>query len=253
MKYDHVKTLSLALLGSALLAGMAQAQIAGTTNDTDHTQIGSSTINGGPHQSGKVGIHTPSLGGNQFIDFAGLQSRIANDANGVTTFTSTTTTTADHSRYGRFDFVKVSNHDVYFGEWSQTGSATAGDHTVYYGGTGASASLPTAGTATYAVKGISDYQNHSILSGTFTADFANKELTGAIQSSGGYKVDIGTADIKGTAISGSGAVASQGGSNLATGGAVNGQFFGTNGSSLAGIATFSGASQYDTAFGGTKN
>lgn len=253
MKYAHLKALGLALLGSIVLAGTAQAQIVGGSSDTDKVRIGESTVNGGPHTAGKVGIHVPALRAGQYVDFQGLQRVIPADLNGVVTYTDTTTSTPRHNAYGRFDFAQVSSHDVYFGEWSQTGSATAGDHTVYYGGTGASSSLPTAGTATYAVKGISDYQNRSILTGTFTADFGNQTLTGAIQSSGGYKVNIGTASIDGTAIVGNSAVASQGSSTLASGGAVNGQFFGTNGSALAGTAAFAGARQYDTAFGGTKN
>lgn len=249
MKYAHLKALGLALLGSAVLAGTAQAQVVGGSSDPDKVKIGVSTVNGGPHKAGKVGINVPHLRADAYIDFQGLQSAIPADPNGVITYTNA----PGHTGYGRFDFAQVSSHDVYFGEWSDTGSATAGDHTVYYGGTGASSLLPTAGTATYAVKGISDYQNRSILTGTFTADFGNQTLTGAIQSSGGYKVDIGTASIDGTAIVGNSAVASQGSSTLASGGAVNGQFFGTNGSALAGTAAFAGARQYDTAFGGTKN
>ncbi|MNI33706.1 hypothetical protein D3C73_876660 [compost metagenome] len=36
-------------------------------------------------------------------------------------------------------------------------------------------------------------------------------------------------------------------------GTSQGQFFGANAATLAGIATFAGNSQYDTAFGGSKN
>jgi C-lobe and N-lobe beta barrels of Tf-binding protein B len=252
MNHVQLKAAVAALLASAALAGTAQAQVTGASNNTQVT-IGASTVNGGPHASGRVGIHVPALQASQSIDFQGLQTSIGTDANGVSTYVNTTSATTDHSKYGRFDFAKVSTHDVYFGEWSQTGSATAGDHTVYYGGTGASSALPSSGTATYSMKGISDYQNNGILTGTFTADFGNQEVTGSIQSASGYKLDIGSADIIGTTISGNGAVASQGTTTLASNGAVSGQFFGTNGSALAGIATFSGARQYDTAFGGTKN
>src|SRR3546814_7880301 len=90
-----------------------------------------------------------------------------------------------------------SDLDLYFGEWSQTGSATAGDHTVYYGGTGATSSgnMPSSGSANYTVKGISNYASSGTpLSGTFTANFGAGELTGSIQNSA-LKIDIGTADI----------------------------------------------------------
>ena len=36
-------------------------------------------------------------------------------------------------------------------------------------------------------------------------------------------------------------------------GSTQGRFFGANPAPLAGIATFAGNSQYDTAFGGSKN
>src|SRR3546814_14889490 len=87
--------------------------------------------------------------------------------------------------YGRFDFAKVGSYDLYFGEWSQTGSATAGDHTVYYGGTGATSSgnMPSSGSANYTVKGISNYASSGTpLSGTFTANFGAGELTGSNRS-----------------------------------------------------------------------
>src|SRR3546814_7523062 len=67
----------------------------------------------------------------------------------------------DHSTYGRFDFAKVGSYDLYFGEWSQTGSATAGDHTVYYGGTGATSSgnMPSSGSANRSEEHTSELQS----------------------------------------------------------------------------------------------
>ena len=41
--------------------------------------------------------------------------------------------------------------------------------------------------------------------------------------------------------------------NGSVAGTTQGQFFGANAATLAGIATFAGNSQYDTAFGGSKN
>ena len=43
------------------------------------------------------------------------------------------------------------------------------------------------------------------------------------------------------------------GSHVVTGGKVSGRFFGVDAKALAGIVTFSGNKQYDTAFGGAKN
>ena len=250
-----LKPLTVALLVSAAFAGSAQAQIVGESSDWSKVDIGVSTVSAGTvHVPGRVGIGVPNTGLTTRIDFQGLQGVLGTDGNGVTTFTATTTDVEDHSNYGRFDYAKVGGHDVYFGEWSQTGSASAGDHTVYYGGTGATAAanVPTSGTATYSVKGISDYATNSILTGTFTADFDYLELTGFVQASNGYKVDIGTANINGALIAGNGAVASNSGGTLASGGDVSGRFFGSAAQALAGIVTFSN-NRYDTAFGGTAD
>ena len=166
MTFAHLKVLGLALGLSSALAGVAQAQVVGGTSDSSKVTIAASTVVGGPHTAGKVGIHVPNLAASQYIDFQGLQTILGTDANGVTTFTAVTGTVTDHSQYGRFDFAKVGSHDIYFGEWKQTASVTAGDHTVYYGGTGASTSVPSSGSASYSVKGISDYQGKGVLNGT---------------------------------------------------------------------------------------
>ncbi|WP_395397935.1 Slam-dependent surface lipoprotein [Novosphingobium sp. BL-8A] len=257
MKFSHLKAFGLSLAISTAMVGSAHAQVVGESSDSAKVKIAASTVVGGPHSAGKVGINVPSMLTDQYIDFQGLQTTLGTDANGVTSFVNTTQATTDHSKYGRFDYAKVGSYDVYYGEWSQTGSATAGDHTVYYGGTGATAdaSVPTSGTATYAVKGISNYAtNGAQLTGTFTANFGAGTVTGSIQNAS-LKVDIGTADIIGSQIAGFGtATASNASTNatLASGGDVSGQFFGSAAQALAGVATFAGSNQYNTAFGGTQ-
>ena len=256
MKFSHLKALGLSLAISSAMAGAAHAQVVGESSDTK-VKIAASTVVGGPHSAGKVGINVPSMLTDQYIDFQGLQTTLGTDANGVTSFVNTTQATTDHSKYGRFDYAKVGSYDVYYGEWSQTGSAAAGDHTVYYGGTGATtdASVPTSGTATYAIKGISNYAGSGAqLTGNFTANFGAGTVTGSIQNAS-LKVDIGTADIIGSQIAGLGtATASNTSTNatLASGGDVSGQFFGSAAQALAGIATFAGSNQYNTAFGGSQ-
>ncbi|WP_334183307.1 Slam-dependent surface lipoprotein [Novosphingobium sp.] len=257
MKFSHLKAFGLSLAISGAMVGAAHAQVVGESSDTTKVKIGVSTVSAGSiHVPGRVGVNVPSMLPTQYIDFQGLQGILGTDANGVTSFVNTTQATTDHSKYGRFDYAKVGSHDVYYGEWSQTGSATAGDHTVYYGGTGATAdaSVPTSGTATYAVKGISNYAGSGAqLTGNFTANFGAGTLTGSIQNAS-LKVDIGTADILGSQISGVTATASNAATNatLASGGTVSGQFFGSAAQALAGVATFAGSRQYDTAFGGTQ-
>ena len=260
MKFAHLKAVAGALALSVALAGTAQAQIVGDSSDWDNVDIGVSTVSAGTvHVPGRVGIGVPNTGLTTRIDFQGLQGVLGTDGNGVTTFTATTTDVDDHSTYGRFDYAKVSGADLYFGEWTQTGDVTDGDHTVYYGGTNATASgnVPTNATAVYAVKGISDYQNRGILQGQFNASFTsggNGSLSGYVQNSGAtYRVNIGSAAISGGFISSSNAVASNptASTNFATGGNVSGRFFGSSAEALAAIVTF-GDRQYDTAVGGHR-
>ncbi len=252
MKNAHIKAFGVAFILSVAMAGSAHAQIASSTSDSGKVTIAASTVNGGPHVSGRVGIHVPNLATGQYVDFQGLQT-VAPPVGGISTVSQVTGTITDQSKYGRFDFGKVGTQDLYFGEWTQTGSATAGDHTVYYGGTGASTTIPTSGSATYSVKGVSDFATKGVLSGTFTANFTgggSGALTGSISNTAAtHTVNIGTATIAGAYFAGTGASAT----GTSTSGVVSGQFFGSNVDALAGTVTFSGARQYDTAFGGTKN
>ncbi len=252
----HLKTLAFA--GAALIAGTgtAHAQFAGGTSDTSKVQVGTSQVNGGPHVSGRAGISVPGTHERR-VDFEGLSRFAPADANGVRHLNMPSSAPDDHSSYGSFRFARVGTADLWFGEWSQTGSATAGDHTVYYVGNTASTTVPSTGTATYAVKGISDYASKGALSGSFTATFGSGSsgtLTGSLANAAtGAGVNIGTAAITGAAFSGTGATATQSGATVASGGNVNGRFFGANAAALAGIVRFDGGRQHDTAFGGTKN
>jgi hypothetical protein len=254
MKLSNLNRIALALVASTAFAGAAHASIAGESSDTSKVVVGTSTINGGPHVSGRPGIAVPATGLSNLVDFQGLQASIGTDGNGVSTINSGTSVPTDHSNLGVFHFAKVGSANLYFGEWSQTSSVSAGDHTVYYvGDDGGTTTVPTSGTATYSVKGISDYANKGLLTGTFTANFGASTLTGSIANSGsGYTVNIGTTDIDGVNIIGDGASATLSGSTVASGGDVSGRFYGSNAAALAGIVTFS-SNQYDTAFGGTKN
>lgn len=254
MKYARFKTIALSLAASTLLAGTAHAGIYGESSDTSSARVGTSTVVGGPHTAGKPGISVEATGFGNLVDFAGLQASVGTDGSGVSNVNAPTSTITDHSQIGVFHFAKVGSANLYFGEWSQTSSVSAGDHTVYYvGDDGGTTTVPTSGTATYSVNGISDYANKGLLTGTFTANFGAATLTGSIANSGsGYTVNIGTADIDGVNIIGDGASATLSGTTVASGGDVSGRFYGSNAAALAGIVTFS-SNQYDTAFGGTKN
>jgi hypothetical protein len=258
MKLSNLNRIAIALAASASFAGTAHAGIYGVSSDTTEVVVGTSTVNGGPHVSGRPGIAVQATGLNNRVDFQGLQSSVGTDGNGVSTINAGTSVPTDHSNLGVFHFAKVGSANLYFGEWSQTSSVGDGTHTVYYAGDdGGTTTVPTSGSATYSVKGVSDYANKGLLTGTFTANFGSGTsgtLTGSIANSGsGYAVDIGTATIAGVLVGGTGATATQSGSTVASGGAVVGRFFGSNAAALAGTVNFSTARQYNTAFGGTKN
>ena len=171
---------------------------------------------------------------------------------------------------GFFNFSKVSGADVYFGEWSE-GSASHATHTVYYWGKSSRTTVPTSGFATYSVKGLNDYYYKGVLSGTLNARFIGtggilrgtlkNDPDNALASNNNarnakqYTLDIGTARINGVNFSGTDAMAAYGSnvSNIVTGGRVSGRFFGVNAKALAGMVTFAGNKQFDTAFGGAKN
>ena len=251
-----MKTILLAGLATALTAGPAEAQFAGGSSDTSKVTVGVSNVNGGPHVEGRAGIAVPGTEGRR-VDFQGLSLYALPDLNGARHLNMASSDTADHSSYGDFRFAQVGSADLWFGEWSQTGNAAAGDHTVYYVGNTSGTTVPTSGTATYAVKGISDYANKGALTGTLTANFASGSsgtLSGSLaNASTGAGVNIGTARIIGATFSGTGAVATQSGGTVASGGTVSGRFFGADAAALAGTVRFDSLRQHDTAFGGTKN
>ena len=258
MKSVKIHALAAALAATTMLASVAHAGIFGDSSDTSLLRVGESNINspGGTHTAGLPGFAVIGTGLGAFIDFQGLVPFAPPDANGVSALQFATGQPDDHSNIGVFHFSKVSNANLYFGEWSQTGNVADGTHTVYYvGDDGGSTTVPSSGFATYSVKGVSDYANNGILTGTFFASFAGTggTLAGSISNSGsGYGVNIGSATISGAAFSGAGASATQSGVTVASGGDVSGRFFGANAAALAGIVEFSNR-QYDTAFGGSKN
>jgi hypothetical protein len=257
MTANHLKMLALAGFASVGIGGTAQAQIAGQSSDSAKANVGTSTVNGGPHVAGRPGIGVPATNLTTRVDFQGLEAYSPAGGDGVRVLDMPSSAPSDHSSYGAFRFAKVGAQNVYFGEWSQTGSATAGDHTVYYVGDTAGTTVPTSGTATYTVKGIGDHATKGALTGTFTARFGSGtsgHLTGSLANAAtGAGLNIGTATISGANFAGVGATATQSGATVASNGAVSGRFFGANAAALAGIVRFANARQHDTAFGGSKN
>lgn len=254
MRHGQLNAFAVAMAISTLGVGIAQAQIVGQSSDPARVVVGSSTVNGGPHVSGRPGIAVRNTGLNRLVDFQGLQEAVESPPTAVTEISAPTGTITDHSQIGVFHFTKVSNADLYFGEWKQTANVAAGDHTVYYVGRDPTTVAPAAHSASYTVRGINDYANRgTLLNGTFNATFNGSgggALTGSV-AGGGLTVDIGTATITGANFAGSSATATT--ASGTAGGNVNGTFYGNNAAALAGVATFGGNRALDTAFGGTKN
>ena len=266
-----LKRYTLAALAAALLAGHAHAGIVGASSDETKIKYGASAVDAvDPNDPTKkrhikgqrpgMGVATLPGGVKARVDFQTLQRYAPADSHGVTSLRYNAQYMPEtHKDMGVFHFAKVSGADVYFGEWSEKGKFKDGTHTVYYAGDDKGTTVPTSGSATYAVKGISNYGSKGLLSGTFYATFSGSggSLLGSLSNgkSGAdrYSLDIGYVNTSGAIISGNGAKFTYGNEPAVTNGVVRGRFFGANARALAGIATFSGNRQFNTAFGGAKN
>ncbi|WP_387490710.1 Slam-dependent surface lipoprotein [Photorhabdus sp. RM96S] len=246
---NKVKVL-IAVLGTCGLVTQAIAapgfeQTQDFDKNKSSIKVGVTRAGGAGHASpgGEPGVGVHSIAGGQIVSFSGLTRYATADANGIHKISMPGS--GSHNGMGVFNFSKVANADVYFGEWSQTGKVTDTTHTAYYSGKDVTTNLPTGGIATYTVKGVNQYSGSNALHGTFTADFGQKRLTGSIANSaltvGINSVIKADGSFTGRATAG----------NLV--GTNNGHFFGDNASSLAGVAKFNADHSKDTAFGGIKN
>ncbi|PCJ29295.1 MAG: hypothetical protein COA90_11720 [Gammaproteobacteria bacterium] len=246
---------SIALtLSTFALAGQAQAiTVVGGSSNTSNITVGVSNFNMPPHTAGRTGIAFPVFSG-LLVDFQGL-ANYTTPVNGVYSLDFPYSgAPASHDDLGVFNFAQVGTSDIWFGEWSDTGSPLAATRTVYFAGDNPDSSISTTGTnVTYTMKGINNYYDgyNGALSGTFTADFNNSTLTGSM-SSALSSVDIGTVTINSDAsITGTGTASATVLFFSASGGDVSGQFY--NGQAdLAGMVDFAGTI-FDTSFGGTQD
>jgi hypothetical protein len=255
-KLQLVSAMSLAL-GTLVFSGMTSAAVVGASSNTSYVKVGAAIVNAGPHTAGGAGIGVNGTGIDNLVDFEAL-TNYGTESNGVHnlsfSYDFNPGTDTDHSGLGVFNFSQVGTNDVWFGEWSASGVSGDATRTVYYSGADADTSVPTSGTATYAVVGINNYDGTAanLLNGTLTADFAAATLTGSMANTNGLTVDIGTASINSDAsVTGSDATASISVIEVASAGDVSAQFY--NGQAdLAGLVDFAGT-EYDTAFGGSKD
>lgn len=213
----------------------------------------SDVVNRGPHQSvgGEPGVGISSIGNGTKLSFVSLTSpRMSSgaDSHGIYTIQPNANSPASHSNMGIFHFAKVTDANVYFGDWAKTSSATDTTHQTYYVGKDVTTTLPT-DSATYTVTGVSQYSGNNLLSGTFDVDFSQKKIEGALANSQRtVTLESGNLYNANDQVTFS-ADAKEG----TTSGVVEGAFFGESAEALAGIVIFSSDHTKDIGFGGTKN
>ncbi len=207
-------------------------------------QVGATEGTAGGHGGaiGDPGIGVQAVYGGKTISFSGLTKmapkQAGNEAH-VISMPNTPGNPATHNKMGVFNFAQVANAEIYFGEWSSTGQVNDTTHTAYYSGKDVTSNMPTAGTAEYSVKGISQYNGGALATGTLTANFGSKSLAGNI---GSTNID---AKIKNNATFAGDATL-----NGAVGEA-RGHFFGDQAKHIAGVTKFNDQSK-DMAFGGSR-
>ncbi|EKK5377176.1 Slam-dependent surface lipoprotein [Morganella morganii] len=258
MKMFNLKTplATLVTLCAAFSAAQAQADAgygSSTTPDGAHIIVGVTEASSGRGHSspgGEPGIGYSGMRGGMKISFAGLQgpNRAVPNDNGVSVITSVP---QSHGNMGSFNFAKIADADIYYGEWVSGTDFSDDSHMAYYAGKDITAAMPSEGTAQYSIKGLSGYSSGEQISGTFSTDFDANTFTGSLSSTGLSYSLSGT--VSGSAFGGSASVSTTGTDTTTVSGTTNGHFFGDNAQQVAGYAEFSSDKAKNIAFGGTKS
>lgn len=236
----------------ALTAQLSFAAFNGTQSYNTHIEVGESTVNAPPaHTAGRAGIGIITMGLQNKVDFQGL-AQYSQDINGV--FNLVTGPTSQHGGMGTFNFVKVGNQDVWFGEWADVinpYAANDGNRAVFYIGDSSTTTLPTSGMVHYDIRGINHFTNGNVLTGSFHANFSNNTVSGNLTGiAAGINENITMAT--GSINPNDGTFSGQAFTYTAgEGGAYVGRFFGENAQGVAGIIKTE-VRQVDTSFGGER-
>lgn len=258
------------MMTGALLSTVAYADSIGRSSNPAYIQVGGTEWVGGNASNGHIGepgspgigVHTSktpfkrvSLNRLQWLAGFGLGGSY-NIFNGLTQLQEDHwAMPVSHNEFGHYAFKKMSKSgaDVYFGEWSDEGDFTDNTHTVYYVGKDKTTNMPNNGKFKYNVEGINNAGNDGLMnSSNFVADFSQNTLTGSMKN-GRLTIGVNSVINPATASFSGTASASGRGITESINGVSRGEFFGNNAAALGGIATFTGNSQYDTAFAGTKD
>lgn len=205
---------------------------------------------GHPSPGGEPGIGYSALYNGTKVSFAGLQgpNRAAPNDNGVSVITSTP---QSHRNMGSFNFAKIADADIYYGEWVSGTDFSDDSHMAYYAGKDITAAMPSEGAAQYSIKGLSGYSSGEQISGTFSTDFDANTFTGSLSSTDlSYSL---SGAVSGSAFNGSASVSTTGTDTTTVSGTTSGHFFGDNAQQIAGYAEFSSDKAKNIAFGGTKS
>ncbi|EPF5871836.1 Slam-dependent surface lipoprotein [Morganella morganii] len=201
-------------------------------------------------EGGEPGIGYTGLYQGAKISFANLQGQHypAPNDNGVSVITPVS---QPHRSMGSFNFSKIADADIYYGEWASGTDFSDDSHMVYYSGKDITRYIPSEDTAQYSIKGLSGYSSGEQISGTFSANFDDNTFTGSLSSTGlSYSL---SGSIGGSAFNGSATVSTTGTDTTVVNGMTSGHFFGDNAHQVAGYAEFSNDKAKNIAFGGTKS
>ncbi|WP_274370005.1 Slam-dependent surface lipoprotein [Morganella morganii] len=205
---------------------------------------------GHSHTGGEPGIGYSGMHNGLKVSFADLQGpdRAEPNNNGVSVITAVP---QSYRNMGSFNFAKIADADIYYGEWASGTDFSDNSHMVYYAGKDITAAMPSEGTAQYRIKGLSGYSSGEQISGTFSANFDANTFTGSLSSTGlSYSL---SGSIGGSAFNGSATVSTTGTDTTVVNGMTSGHFFGDNAQQVAGYAEFSSDKAKNIAFGGTKS
>ncbi len=238
-------SISLATLSSLALAETQSGQSQSYNDGKTNIIVGKTESTMGPHGGavGSPGIGYRNMRNGKTISFSGLKNMVTQKPGHVFVLESSG---SPHGSMGKFQFSQVADAEVYFGDWSQTGVEGDKTHTAYFSGENATTAVPTSGQASYTLEGINQFDGEAKLAGSFNADFGDKSYTGSLQGEA-LKISM-SGNIEDQGKFNGNAIA-----NDTIAGSSMGQFFGDNAEQVAGITSFDGNYELDTAFGGTKD
>ena len=212
-------------------AGYGSSSAEGLSNYISVGVTAASERQGHPSPGGEPGIGYSGMRDGMKISFTSLQgpNRAVPNDNGVSVITSVP---QSHRNMGSFNFAKIADADIYYGEWVSGTDFSDDSHMAYYAGKDITAAMPSEGTAQYSIKGLN----------TFTGSLSSTGLSYSLSGT-----------VSGSAFDGTASVSTTGTDTTTVSGITNGHFFGDNAQQVAGYAEFSSDKAKNIAFGGTKS